>query len=187
MKKAPWELNPENIARGDFSKFNRYMVFKRFLKYIKIGQPDECWEWTGSYHKFGYGQFKWQEENIHNAHVAAYVLFIGKRHGLYVCHSCDNPRCVNPHHLWLGTNKQNIQDMDRKGRAKRYDFSQRDQRGEKNCMAKLSSDTVRRMREIYAEGSLSYSKVAKKFGVSTMAAYRAIVGQSWKKLRATAQ
>jgi hypothetical protein len=75
-----------------------------------------CWEWTG-YLKKGYG---WTGAGL--AHRKAYALAFGAiPAGMLVCHRCDNPRCCNPAHLWLGTNGDNIRDMARKGRARGQD------------------------------------------------------------------
>ena len=106
----------ERVARRNFPKFNYYFKLKQFLTRVEVGEEDECWIWQGSRTGKCYGTFTWPEKHIVNAHVAAYVLFVGHRHGLQVCHSCDNKLCINPKHLWLGTQTQNIEDMYKKGR-----------------------------------------------------------------------
>src|SRR5580693_3098860 len=114
----------QQIARDMYPKYDRNFRFTQFLRYVKIGDPNECWEWQGDCGE-SYPGWRWAEKHISNAHVASYVFFGGKipkRHGkkkLCVCHNCpggDNPRCVNPNHLWLGTKNQNNQDMCNKGR-----------------------------------------------------------------------
>ena len=89
----------------------------RFMKYSgRADGPDDCWEWTGARNKKGYGQFG-----------AGYVMYVASRAswiisngeipaGMFVCHKCDNPPCVNPAHLFLGTNRDNVMDCVSKGR-----------------------------------------------------------------------
>lgn len=75
-----------------------------------------CWEWIGAIATHGYGYFGANGKSI-RAHRASYQIYKGKiGDGLYVLHSCDNPSCVNPDHLWLGTQKDNIRDRNIKGR-----------------------------------------------------------------------
>lgn len=142
-----------------FPKYKRYLVFKRFLEKVKVGNVNECWPWTGSVLKnSGYGQFWWPEKKVCTAHVAAYELFVGKRHGLCVCHSCDNPVCVNPSHLWLGTHRQNTQDMFTKGR-------QHNRRGPNSGTAKLEWEDVNQIRKLYATGRFTQGRLASRFKV----------------------
>lgn len=86
--------NNELELRSISPKFYRYLVLRRFLTHVKIGKPDECWLWKGCVNDKGYGNFNWLGKDIILAHIAAYELFIGSRHGKCVCHSCDNPPCL---------------------------------------------------------------------------------------------
>lgn len=94
-------------------------VMERFWSKVRIG--DGCWEWQATRLPRGYGQFqfkldggKWRH---HGAHRVAWMLERGPiPPGVQVCHRCDNPRCVRPSHLFLGTAADNVRDMDRKGR-----------------------------------------------------------------------
>lgn len=88
----------------------------RFILQIKI--TDSCWLWTGTPGRGGYGKFSFNNKTI-AAHRWSYEFFVGPiPRGLLVCHGCDNPACVNPKHLWLGTHKQNHEDSMKKGRQK---------------------------------------------------------------------
>ena len=86
----------------------------RFVTKITIG--DDCWEWLAYADKNGYGNF-WFDGKNHQSHRIAWMLTFGDiPDGMCVCHMCDNPSCVNPHHLFLGTSNDNTQDKMDKGR-----------------------------------------------------------------------
>jgi len=93
----------------------------RFWNKVVIGASDKCWEWRASKNCHGYGRFKLEgrRHEARGAHVVAWILTYGQvPHGLCVLRKCDNPGCVNPNHLFLGTQKDNIHDMIKKGRHK---------------------------------------------------------------------
>lgn len=88
-------------------------------KYI-IDEVTDCWEWQAAKNNIGYGMFRWEQGIMRTAHRVSYELFNGPiPYNMCVCHKCDNPSCVNPDHLWLGTIQDNHDDMIQKGR-KRY-------------------------------------------------------------------
>lgn len=95
----------------------------RFWLFVERGLDADCWEWHGtlSEHRpgFKYGRLRFQNKN-YDAHRVSYTLHKGPiPAGMFVCHSCDNPPCVNPAHLWLGTLQDNHKDAELKGRLKR--------------------------------------------------------------------
>ena len=88
-------------------------VEDRFWSRVK--KTSKCWEWQGTKLKTGYGVVSIKGKNI-RAHRIAYELTKGKiPQGYGVCHTCDNPSCVKPDHLWIGTHKENMEDRNKKG------------------------------------------------------------------------
>jgi len=88
---------------------------ERFWEKVDVRGPDECWPWTRKHNPKGYGQFR--KDKMVQAHRMAWELTNGPiPDGLDVLHTCDNPPCCNPHHLFLGTNDDNMRDMNSKGR-----------------------------------------------------------------------
>ena len=82
----------------------------------KVDKSGDCWLWMAGKLEKGYGQF-WFDGRTHRAHRMAWLLTNGEiPEGMCVLHKCDNPPCVNPSHLWLGTNQDNMDDMNNKGR-----------------------------------------------------------------------
>jgi hypothetical protein len=120
--------------------------------------PGECWEWTGALDPKGYGHKK-----RHGTNVASRVVWIEVfgpiSDGLEVCHHCDNPPCVRPSHLFLGTYKDNAQDMLRKGREYR-------EYGDRHHNIKLTDAQVAEIRALGATTSLSHRAIGEMFGVT---------------------
>ena len=91
-------------------------VLSRFQRSYRKAGSDECWNWQASISPTGYGCFR-HSKRSYRAHRVSYQLATGVYPGkLLVCHSCDNPSCVNPSHLWLGTHDDNQRDKLAKGR-----------------------------------------------------------------------
>jgi hypothetical protein len=94
----------------------------RFLAKVDKTGLNECWNWTAGRNLYGYGQF-WMDGKQWGAHRVSYEIYNGPiptgegYHGTCVCHSCDNPPCVNPAHLFIGTITDNTRDRNAKGRA----------------------------------------------------------------------
>lgn len=139
--------------------YDRMSVKDRFEKYVFYGCPSGCHWWIGAQHIKGYGYFG-IDYKTYRINRVSYELYKGDiPKGLQVCHTCDNRLCVNPDHLFLGTSKDNVNDMMKKGRHKpNY--------GEKNGRAKLSNKQVDEIKTIYSLGGVKQSELASKFGVS---------------------
>lgn len=135
-------------------------VVALFLSHVEItSNPRQCWNWRGPFFAGrGYGQFK-HRGSIVRAHRFSYELANGPLgEGLHVCHHCDNPKCVNPAHLFAGTAKENVADRVAKNRSA-------DQSGEKNNHARLAANDVREIRRLTGMGR-TYKEVATAFGVA---------------------
>ena len=144
----------------------------RFL--LKVAMPEnknECWEWIGHKRKKGYGTMQFDNQKQEATH-ASYFLYVGEiPDGLYVLHHCDNPSCVNPDHLFLGTQKDNICDCMKKGRMP-------SRTGERNGRSKLSDDSAAAIR-LSAESSRSLSE---KYKVSQQTIRSIRRGERWSGL-----
>jgi len=94
-------------------------ILNRF--WSKVDKSGDCWEWTGYRERYGYGRVSMVAIGMSNkvlAHRAAWILTHGEiPSGMNICHTCDNPICVNPSHLFLGTHQDNMRDRDSKGRG----------------------------------------------------------------------
>ena len=154
-------------------KYLRPTATDRFWAKI-IPEPNSgCWLWDGSYDNYGYGQI-WADRRVHRAHRFSYTLNVGPiTPGLCICHRCDTPACVNPDHLFVGTQADNIRDAVRKGRVRGGGQS-----CEAHHSAKLSFAKVRQMKALRSRG-LIYREIAARFGVSKATAMKAIKGQNW--------
>ncbi len=129
-------LSTRGAATSDAGHHEPFEV--RF--WFRVKKTITCWEWIGPTYR-GYGRL-WHRGKTIRAHRASWVIHHGDiPHGMFVCHRCDNPKCVNPDHLFLGTHRDNIDDKVRKGRCARLD-----RRGEKGGNAKLAVEDVLRIR-----------------------------------------
>ena len=117
-----------------------------------------CWEWGGRINDGGYGFVMFKGRYV-MAHRKAWERHNGPiPEGLVVCHKCDNRRCINPHHMFLGTDADNVADMDAKGRRVVL-------RGSKNGTAKLNEESVLKVKALLRDGS-GLPEIAERFGVS---------------------
>lgn len=133
-----------------------------------------CWEWTGCRHPTGYGMVTIKRKG-HRTHILSYKEFKGPvPSGLLVCHTCDNPPCFNPDHLWLGTHKDNAQDAKVKGRLV-------SPRGEDQGVALLTNVQAREARTLKAAG-WKQRDIATLFGVGEKVISDVVRGRTYREL-----
>lgn len=168
----PQLCSPECLSL--FISSRKSEVSDRFWKLVKKSGQNECWPFVGHTREWGYGWFNGPTGPT-NAHRVAYMLSKGPiPPGLFVCHSCDNPPCCNPSHLWVGTVGDNTRDMIKKGRSRQG----APRIGSANHNTKLTPDAVR---EIIASND-SPSRLAAKHGVTSAAIYNIRHGKAWRHI-----
>jgi hypothetical protein len=172
-----------NVLRGNgrFCSFDCGVAHReipledRFWR--EVQKSDHCWTWTGWLTPMGYGKIsaktngKWRPIL---AHRLSYELAYGTiPDNLFVCHHCDNPTCVRPDHLFLGTNKDNIQDMVAKGRQ---------QRGAKVTASKMTEAQVTEIRQRYAAEGITKTALAREYGIGKPAIGDILNRVTWKHI-----
>lgn len=143
----------------------------------KVQKTDFCWIWTGAREgrpKFQYGVIRGVKKNgfrMEMAHRVSWMIHNGPiPDGKQVLHRCDNPPCVNPSHLFVGTHQDNMDDCTKKGRR---------QCGERASLAKLTADGVKSIRNQYKKGARSKT-LAEDFGVHQSTILGVLSGRTWK-------
>jgi len=159
---------------------NSEAVLEKFWGRAKRGNPNDCWEYRITRgDTYGYGRFSMMSpDRTHSVTLMAHRISYFLAHGslpdnLMVCHHCDNRKCVNPKHLFLGSDLDNKQDMVSKNRQT-Y--------GERQWMHKLTDPLVLSIRKKYYSGGVTFCEIAESIGMSYAATRAAIVGKTWKHL-----
>jgi hypothetical protein len=149
---------------------------KEFMKHVVI--RGECWVWNKRANKDFYAEFKGVR-----AHRYAYQAFVGHLPAeALVCHKCDNPPCVRPSHLFLGTAADNTRDMMAKGRHGARKHPENWARGEKHGCAILTPELVLAIREEYAAGGISCRALGEKYGVKGVTVQAITSRRLWKHI-----
>jgi len=144
---------------------------KRFWDKVDVLGPDDCWEWLAYTDVGGYGKFKFNGNDI-RAHRFSWMLCNGEiPEGMFVLHHCDNPPCVNHHHLFLGSAADNSADMVRKGRAPN---------GVKSGIAKLNDIQVLAIRKLYP--AVNQTQLGSIFGVTQANIGYILARKTWKHI-----
>lgn len=141
--------------------------------WTRVKKKPGCWEWIGTMNR-NYGRFRGDQ-----AHRVAYQLQVGPiPDGMLVCHKCDNPKCVRPSHLFLGTYQDNMSDKVLKGRQSHVGCSRNPPKGEKNPKAKLTEDAVREIRRLVGSG-MTLAAAGRMYGVRYQSISSLIRGDTW--------
>lgn len=149
---------------------------QNFWGKVSVSDPDKCWNWKGAKDPAGYGNVKCGRK-VTKAHRIAYALHNGEWPGDFmVCHSCDNPSCCNPAHLWKGTNQDNQNDSVQKGRKNPAILL-----GESNPNSKLTKVQATQAITLIAQG-MTNKRIAHMLGVSHAMISCIRLGKAWPEL-----
>lgn len=143
----------------------------RFWSKVDVAaNTDECWPWNASVDKFGYGQV-WHDRRLLRSHRVAYEIVNGDPGPLYVLHSCDNPLCCNPTHLFLGTQADNMRDKQRKNRAPK---------GEAHATSKYSDAVIDELKRRFSSGEATIRELADEYHMSRVHVWEIVTYRSRK-------
>jgi hypothetical protein len=155
---------------------------ERFWEKVKVGSSARCWEWQAARDGCGYGKL-----GDDRAHRVSWRIHHGEiPDGMFVLHRCDNPCCVNPSHLYVGTKKDNAQDRERRGRSNhatgqrhgRYTHPHQT-RGARNGRAKLTEQQVRELLDAYFKQGIRKAELARQYNLSKTSVGRIVSGKLW--------
>lgn len=155
-------------------------IIKRFMSKVDVRGDDECWPWKAGKDRDGYGRFQ-LNDTWTASHRIAYFLRHKKLptqntqgEKLLVCHTCDNPICVNPNHLFLGTHLDNVRDSIAKGRRA-------DMKGVNNPGSCLSDHQIIRIREL-AHNKIPYKEITRIFGICKATISQIVTRKLWNHI-----
>jgi hypothetical protein len=151
----------------------RRPYIERFLEKTIFEPASGCWLWGGQLKGEGYGRFKVTRAIQTTAHRMAWLLFHGAIGDMFVCHKCDNPTCVNPDHIYLGTHTDNMRDKRMRDRSINIPRP-----GEKHHNAKLTTAEVLEMRKL-REAGWRYAHLGQRYGVSLSQTRRICLRERW--------
>lgn len=146
------------------------LEIRLWKKVIKLG-PDDCWIWTGGVNENGYGRIISNNKRLYVHRVAWTTVHGPIPKGMKICHTCDNPPCCNPNHLFAGTDLDNARDREQKKRG---------QNGQRNGNAKLTWDDIGKIRELSADG-IPQPEIARKFHTKQSNVSQIVNNRTWRK------
>lgn len=193
----PWTALTALEKREAIARFNS-----------KVVRSADCWGWLGAINDSGYGFMSLKDYPI-RAHRLSWLIHRGEiPTGKWVLHTCDNPSCTNPQHLYIGTHSDNVRDMVERGRScsgdknamRRPDVAaqhrgdqhwmkqkpERIARGQRQSHAKLTDSDVLEIHKLFAEGRISKAAIARQFGVDRTNVSQIIRGKAWTHVKAVA-
>jgi hypothetical protein len=148
-------------------------IEQKLLRYAV--SENGCWNWVATKDRDGYGLLTHHRGKQIRAHRASYEFHVAKIPvGLLVCHSCDNPSCINPNHLFVGTSKENTRDMLDKNRRPVL-------RGERHPNAKLTNNQVTQIKQLRSENRL-LKDIANQFNISFQTVSSITKGTTWNNI-----
>lgn len=149
--------------------------------WAKVHRTDTCWVWTGGNNGFGHGRF-WRLGRLEGSHRVSYELCVGPiPQGMQVLHHCDNPKCVRPEHLFIGTAADNIHDMLAKGRGVQMTKPEAlSHPGEQHPGAKVSQKQVAEIRKRYAAGGVNQTALGREFDLSQTQISNIVRQKQWR-------
>lgn len=159
------------MKRKSYDKFEDLKLSNIMSIFYKIEKSDNgCWKWTGRTDKSGYGRI-----NNASTHRLSYEIYVGEiKEGMSVCHKCDNPPCVNPDHLFLGTAKENTRDMIKKGRCN-------PPHGSRMWKSKLTEKDIVEIRRKCQSGEFSQKELGNIYNVG-QSNISYVINKTWKKV-----
>lgn len=151
-------------------------LVRRLINGLDAAPDGGCWVWRRSRNNYGYGTLRLAGRNVY-AHRLAYALACGGiPTGQQVLHSCDNPPCINPDHLSLGSPKRNMSECVQRGR---HNPPPAPRRGSQNPAAKLSDDDVKEIRKLLSRG-MPQREISERFGVSQSQVSNVNLWRNWR-------